>query len=98
MVSMIRAAMSSSSSTCVAGRTRGTPRRPSDDHVGFAQRFPQVVRDGDQHRVPRRVPVPVVDILEVIDVDQQQRLDRGAAGDAAAALRGEPWSPMKSWK
>ena len=47
---------------------------PAGDHVRVAQRFLQAFGDGDQHRVTERVAEAVVGFLEMVDVDQQQRL------------------------
>ena len=48
---------------------------PAHDHVGLAQDLGQAGRDRGQHRVARRVAVGVVDMLEVVDVEQEQRAD-----------------------
>ena len=71
---------------------------PAHDHVGLAQRLAQPLGDGDEDRVAGRVPVAVVDLLEVVEVDQEQRLDRLAVGAAALSPSPRSASPMKSWK
>ena len=43
------------------------------DDVGLAQPRAQQRRDGAEQFVAGRVPVAVVDVLEVVDVDRQQR-------------------------
>ena len=48
---------------------------PAHDHVRFPQRVAQSPRDRDQHGVARRMSELVVDELEVIEIDQQKRLD-----------------------
>ena len=95
---MIRSAISSSLSALRRGdEDQELLAAPAHDHVGLAQRLAQPLRDGDQHRVAGRVPVAVVGLLEVVDVDQQQRLDRLAVA-RAGARRGRAASRMKSWK
>ena len=46
---------------------------PTHDHVGLAQDLGQAGRDRGQHRVAGGVAVGVVDVLEVVDVEQEQR-------------------------
>jgi hypothetical protein len=48
---------------------------PAHDHVGLAQRDAQVLGDHLQHGVAGGVAVGVVDVLEVVDVEQEQRTD-----------------------
>ena len=55
--------------------------------------------DVDQHRVAGRVAEAVVDLLEVVDVDQEQRVDRLLRLAAAPALGcARAASRMNSWK
>ncbi len=56
---------------------------PAHDHVRFPQRLAQPARDRDQHGIAGCMPELVVDQLEVIEVDQQQRLHRLFHGAAA---------------
>ena len=51
------------------------------DQIALAQVAPQARRQLAQHDVARRVPEPVVDVLEAVEVDEQH-------GDAAAVVAG----------
>ena len=52
------------------------------EHVGVAQHAAQAGRDGGQQLVAGSVSEPVVDLLEVVEVDEQQR-DRGVGAPGA---------------
>src|SRR4030095_8147538 len=59
---------------------------PAHDHVGLAQRLAQPLRDSDEYAVAGRVAVAIVDFLEVIEVEEHERLDQLAVGAAALFL------------
>ena len=59
---------------------------PAHDHVRFAQRVAEALRDDHQDRVAGRMAISVVGLLEEIDVDQEQRVDRLLRLAAAPAL------------
>ena len=59
---------------------------PAHDHVGLAQGLAQSLRDRHEDAVAGRVAVAVVDLLEVIEVEQDQRLDQLPAGAAPLFL------------
>jgi hypothetical protein len=67
---------------------------PADEVIGAQQRR-RGRGDGRQDGVSGRVPVGVVDLLEVVDVDDAQR-DRGAGADGSGDLAGCLAAPARS--
>jgi len=83
---MIRAAISSSFSVLVAGTKTRNSSPPSERSCRFPQGFAQAAGDDDEDRVAGSVSVAVVDLLEHVDVDEEQGVDRPVAVAAAPAL------------
>ena len=57
-----------------------------DHHVVVANAGAQPIRRGDQHLVAGIVPEGVVDPLEVVEIQEQQRDGALAAGELAGAV------------
>lgn len=59
----------------------------AEEHIPFPERAPRPLRDGDEHTVADEVPVHVVDLLEVIEVEEEEPERLPRANGAVELLR-----------